>query len=300
MQRRAGGLSGLRMSEERERDLAKLRLSHEQRRAGNSFQDQIRRSKTYFSFRNNATEAETEAEVTQESGDGNPTVFTLGRDISRGNRKPPGASVSFCPSASKDSNNDEEVLLDDEEMESDLEYSTDEESSEEDEEESEESYANNDAYSSGSVNKSDEDNDYEGMCSGGYYNRPVDGGVQTRPKNRRLSKDMARRPSRVSTDRRPSGVLAGRRHSRVLTDRRPSRVSTDRRPSRVSTDRRPSLGQRQRRPSYPCYHGPLIPRGTPKLGKRSKASKRLRDTDLLRLAAGTVVMLSPLTPELIR
>uniref|UniRef100_A0A6A7FXB6 Diacylglycerol kinase n=4 Tax=Hirondellea gigas TaxID=1518452 RepID=A0A6A7FXB6_9CRUS len=69
---------------------------------------------------------------------------------------------------------------------------------------------------------------------------------------------------------------------------------------RMSKERRPSQVSKQRRPSYTCYHGPPLPRGTPKIGKRSKAVKRLRDRDLLQLAAGTVVMLSPLTPELLR
>jgi len=70
---------------------------------------------------------------------------------------------------------------------------------------------------------------------------------------------------------------------------------------RMSRERRPSqVASKNRRPSYTCYHGPPLPRNTPKIGKRSKAIKRLRERDVLQLAAGTVVMLSPLTPELLR
>ena len=56
---------------------------------------------------------------------------------------------------------------------------------------------------------------------------------------------------------------------------------------------------RQRRPSYTCYHGPLLPRGAPRVGRRAKP-RPLRDLDVLQLAAGATVMLAPLTPELLR
>ena len=69
---------------------------------------------------------------------------------------------------------------------------------------------------------------------------------------------------------------------------------------KVSKERRPSQASKQRRPSYPCYHGPPLPRGTPKIGRRPKGIKRLRERDVLQLARGTVVMLSPVTPELLR
>lgn len=56
---------------------------------------------------------------------------------------------------------------------------------------------------------------------------------------------------------------------------------------------------RQRRPSYTCYHGPLLPRGAPRVGRRAKP-RPLRDLDVLQLAAGATVMLAPVTPELLR
>lgn len=93
------------------------------------------------------------------------------------------------------------------------------------------------------------------------------------------------------------GIIEHRDHAADSTDDSGLGIETKR---RMSKDRRPSQASKLRRPSYTCYHGPPLPRGTPKIGKRSKAIKRIRDRDLLQLAAGTVVMLSPLTPEILR
>ena len=56
---------------------------------------------------------------------------------------------------------------------------------------------------------------------------------------------------------------------------------------------------RTRRPSYTCHHGPPLPRGAPRIGRRAKP-RPLRDIDVLQLAAGAACMVAPLTPELLR
>ena len=57
--------------------------------------------------------------------------------------------------------------------------------------------------------------------------------------------------------------------------------------------------EKNRRPSYTCHHGPPLPRGAPRIGRRAKP-RPLRDIDVLQLAAGAACMVAPLTPELLR